>query len=137
METVNGEEFEKMFEKMLAGIEAAKQKRAEKMPDEKAALAQMFEAYTRLKEMGWNDAIYCPKGGAIFSAITAGSTGIHKCNYIGEWPNGSWWIYDGDVWPASPILYRKRLEDDPDVDLGPAMDNDAAAPSTPPTEDKK
>lgn len=109
------------FEKMLADIEKAKQARAEKMPDEKAALTQMFEAYTRLKEIGWKDAIYCPKDGSMFSSISAGSTGIHKCNYTGEWPTGSWWVYDGDVWPARPILWRPRKADDPKVDLGPAM----------------
>jgi len=110
------------FEKLLAKIEEEEQKRADKMPDEKAALAQMFEAYTRLKELGWNDAIYCPKDGTMFSSISAGSTGIHKCNYTGEWPKGSWWVYDGDIWPSRPILWRSRKDDDPNVDLGTAMD---------------
>ena len=113
---------EEELDRMLADIEKTKQKRAEKMPTEKAALEQMFEAYTRLKEMGWNDAIYCPKDGTMFSSISAGSTGIHKCNYTGEWPTGSWWVYDGDVWPSRPILWRPRKDDDPVVNLGLAMD---------------
>ena len=106
------------FDKMINDIEKAKKARAEKMPTETAALAQMFEAYIRLKEMGWNDAIYCPKDGTIFSSISAGSTGIHKCNYTGKWPNGRWWVYNGDAWPARPILWRKRKDNDPEINLG-------------------
>jgi hypothetical protein len=113
---------EKEFDALIAECDKRKAERAEKMPDENAALMQMFEAYQRLQEMGWSDAIYCPKDGSVFSAISAGSTGIHKCNYTGEWPKGSWWIYDGDMWPAHPILWRKRNDTDPDVDYGLAMD---------------
>ena len=91
------------------------------MPTEKDALSVLFEAYQRLRELGWNDAIYCPKNGSVFSAIEAGSTGVHECTYTGEWPDGSWWIHDGDMWPARPILWRKRREDDPVVRLGLAM----------------
>ena len=109
------------FDKLMAGIDNAKSTRAEKMPDEKAALAQMFEAWERLKELGWNDACYCPKDGSMFSAIEPGSTGIHECNYTGDWPKGHWWIYDGDVWPARPILWRIRKPDDPVVNNGLAM----------------
>lgn len=117
IKTVSEEEFQKL----LDSIEKEKNARAEKMPDEKAALLQMFEAYQRLKELGWNDAIYCPKDGTMFSAITQGSTGIHECNYTGEWPKGSWWIYDGDVWPARPMLWRPRRDNDPKINLGLAM----------------
>ena len=67
----------------------------------------MFEARQRLMELGWNDAIYCPKDGSEFDAIEAGSTGIHKCHYSGEWPDGHWWIAgDGDLYPSRPVLYR-------------------------------
>lgn len=86
--------------------EAAKKKRAEDMPDEQAALRVMMNAYTRLKELGWREAIYCPKDGSHFQAIEAGSTGVHDCAYEGEWPKGSWWVYDGDVWPSRPILFK-------------------------------
>lgn len=107
------------FSKAIAEIEVSKSARAEKMPDEKAALRQMFEAFTRLKELGWKEAIYCPKDGSMFSAIEAGSTGVHECSYSGEWPTGSWWVYDGDAWPARPILWRPRKETDPKVNYGP------------------
>ena len=113
---------EEEFNRLLDQSNAAKEARASKMPDEAAALSQMFEAWLRLKELGWQEAVYCPKDGSIFSAIEAGSTGIHKCNYTGEWPDGHWWLYDGDVWPSRPILWRPRRDDDPEIDLGHAME---------------
>ncbi len=95
-------------EKLLAELERDKQRRAEIMPDEKAALKVMFEAYTRLKELGFNDAIYCPKNGTVFDAIEPGFTSIGKCSYDGKWPNGHWWMHEADdLWPSRPILFRK------------------------------
>lgn len=93
---------------LLAEIDEADRRRAEMMPDEQSALRMMFEAWQRLKELGWSEAIYCPKDGSEFDAIEAGSTGIHRCHYEGKWPDGHWWIADhGDLWPSRPILYRK------------------------------
>lgn len=95
-------------EAMLAACDAAKAKRAADMPDEQSAIDAMMEAFTRLKELGWREAIYCPKDGSTFKAIEVGSTGIHDCCYQGEWPNGSWWVLDGDMWPSRPILFKKQ-----------------------------
>ncbi len=92
-------------------VEAEKAARAASMPDEKAALRVLQNAHTRLKELGWRDAIYCPKDGTHFQVIEAGSTGIHDGAYSGEWPNGSWWVYDGDMWPSRPILFKLYPED--------------------------
>lgn len=92
--------------KTLEAIDKAKAKRAADMPDEKAALNTMFYGWYRLKELGWSEAIYCPKDGTHFQAIEAGSTGIHDCNYIGEWPDGTWWLYDGDICPSRPVLFK-------------------------------
>lgn len=86
--------------------EKARADRVARMPDEQAALRVMFDAWLRLKEFGWSEAIYCPKDGSHFQAIEVGSTGIHDCSYEGDWPKGSWWFYDGDVWPARPILFK-------------------------------
>lgn len=91
--------------------EAAKRKRSEDMPNEQAAINAMWEAHQRLKELGWSDAIYCPKDGSHFKVIEPGSTGIHDGAYEGEWPKGSWWVYDGDVWPSRPVLFRLYPED--------------------------
>ena len=96
------------IEKLLADVDARKAKRTALMPDDATAINTMFQAYLRLKEMGWNDACYCPKDGTVFEVIEAGSAGIHHCHYQGEWPKGSWWVHDnGDLWPSRPILFRK------------------------------
>lgn len=91
-----------------ASVEAERLKREADMPTEQDAIRVMFSACQRLKELDWNEAIYCPKDGSTFDAIEAGSTGIHACHYDGEWPNGHWWIAEaGDLYPARPILYRR------------------------------
>jgi hypothetical protein len=91
---------------MWQRAEMAKAKRETEMPDEKSAISHMWNGWYRLKELGWREAIYCPKDGTHFQVIEAGSTGIHDCNYQGEWPTGTWWLYDGDVWPSRPILFK-------------------------------
>ena len=87
---------------------AAEAKRAADMPTVTEAIHALHDAYTRLKELGWREAIYCPKDRTVFEVIEPGSTGIHKCHYEGEWPKGSWWINteDGDLSPSRPILFR-------------------------------
>ena len=59
---------------------SADKKRAEDMPDEKAAVAALFDAWLRLKELGWKEAEYCPKNGTPFLSIEPGSTGFHHCH---------------------------------------------------------
>lgn len=89
-------------------IEAADAKRKELMPDEDAAVKMFFDAWLRLKDFGWREAMYCPKDGRLFEVIEAGSTGIFKCEYNGEWPTGSYWIHaDNDLIPSRPTLYRE------------------------------
>lgn len=93
-------------------IQRAHEDRVARMPDEKSALNAMHDAYTRLKDMGWRDAIYCPKDGSTFEIIEVGSTGIFRAHYQGEWPTGSWWAEDaGDLWPSRPTLFRLLPED--------------------------
>lgn len=106
-EPLHASEAKALWEK----AEIAEQRRAELMPDEQSAIRTMFEAWLRLKELRWKEAIYCPKDGSEFDVIEPGSTGIHRCHYRGEWPNGHWWIIDrDDLWPSRPILYRKLPE---------------------------
>jgi hypothetical protein len=77
--------------------------------EETVELRAMFTAYQKLKALGWNDAVYCPKDGTVFLSISAGSTGVHETTYMGEWPKGGWWVHDGgDVWPAHPILWKAK-----------------------------
>lgn len=97
---------------LIAAADAAKAKRAADMPTEQDAINVMQEAFQRLRELGWNDAIYCPKDGSSFDAIEPGSTGIFRTHYSGEWPDGGWWSEDGgDLWPARPVLYRQTDEE--------------------------
>ena len=94
---------------LLASVERERARREALMPDEDAARKMLFDAYLRLKDYGWNDAIYCPKDGSEFDVIEAGSSGVHSCHYSGEWPTGTWWISsEFDLWPSRPVLYRKR-----------------------------
>lgn len=96
-----------------ADLEKRLAERAERLPDERSAICAMFDAYDRLRELGWREAIYCPKDGSSFEVIEAGSTGIFRAHYEGEWPKGSWWLEDGgDVWPSRPILHRLYPEDE-------------------------
>ena len=91
--------------------EAKEERRIALMPDEKAAISMLFDAFQRLKELGWAEAEYCPKDGSTFDVIEAGSTGIHRAHYAGVWPNGCWWIADqGDLWPCRPVLYRASAQ---------------------------
>jgi hypothetical protein len=97
---------------LCAAADEARRKRAKAMPDQQAALSLLFEAWLRLKELGWQDAICSPKDGSTFQAIEVGSTGIHACFYMGEWPKGGWWVADrGDLFPAHPSLWRPLPED--------------------------
>lgn len=94
-------------DKILARIEANKNARLELMPDEQSAINMMWNARERLTELGWRDPIYCPKDGSTFLVIEPGSTGVHKCHYSGEWPNGTWWITDErDMYPSRPVLFK-------------------------------
>jgi hypothetical protein len=102
-------------EALLASAEAAQAKRAQDMPDEQSAINAMFNAWVRLKELGWNDIMYCPKDGSRFRVIENGSTGIFDCVYDGEWPKGHWTMFDEhDAYPSSiaPALYRLHPEDE-------------------------
>lgn len=102
---LTGAQVQQIFDE----FEASKKRRAEAMPSDQDALMVLQDAYQRLKELGWREAIYCPKDGNIFDAIEAGSTGIHDCHYMGKWPDGGWWVLsDGDAWPSRPILFRLK-----------------------------
>lgn len=100
--------YEDEAKEMMTKIREREEKRRALMPTEQDAINMMFEAHQRLRELGWCDPIYCPKDGSQFDVIEAGSTGIHKAHYSGEWPTGSWWVAaDGDLWPSRPVMYRR------------------------------
>lgn len=94
-------------EAIIAESDRAKALRAEQMPNVRAAIEALFSAWLRLKELGWQEAQYCPKDGQLFDVIEPGSTGIHRCRYEGTWPTGGWWIVgDDDLYPSRPVLFR-------------------------------
>lgn len=103
---------EEQWDAMTKADEMEKAARAALVPTEQDAINLMHDCYQRLHELGWNDAVYCPKDGTEFDVIEAGSTGIHRCFYSGEWPNGYWLIAEADdLWPSRPILYRVSEEE--------------------------
>lgn len=95
---------------LVALANQQKAKRAADMPTVDDALNTLNEAYTRLKELGWNDACYAPYSGKL-EFIEAGSSGIHKGScFKAKWATGNrgFWIYgEGDLWPSRPILFRQ------------------------------
>jgi len=92
-----------------ASIEAEKAERQRLMPELCDALRMLGRVSQRLQDLGWREAIYCPKDGSVFEVIEFGSTGIHDCHYDGKWPDGHWWVHGGgDLWPSHPVLFREK-----------------------------
>jgi hypothetical protein len=102
-------------EQLLNAAKKQQQWRADMMPSIDDALSMMTQAYHRLKELGWREAMYCPKDGSTFEVIECGSTGIFNCHYNGKWPNGWWISEDGDLWPSHPVLWRPTPDTSKDV----------------------
>lgn len=71
--------------------------------EEKRLLVAMFQAFDALRRLGWREAIYAPRDAEVFLSIEAGSTGIHECSRDAD---GDFWLYDGNVWPGHPILWK-------------------------------
>jgi len=96
-------------DKIWASIEAEKAERERLMPELGDALRMLGRVSQRFEDLGWREAIYCPKDGSVFEVIEFGSTGIHDCHYDGKWPNGRWYVHDGgDLWPSRPVLFREK-----------------------------
>lgn len=92
---------------ILRMAEEQKAERALQLPTEQDCIRMMIQCRQRLIELGWNDATYAPKDGSKFDAITAGFTGPSPCSYLGEFPNGAYFIEDGgDWWPVKPTLFK-------------------------------
>ena len=92
------------WDALIASIEAGRKHRADMMPTEQDAIAVMFKAWERLKELGWREAAYAPRDGRTLEFIEAGSTGVH----VGHRDEKYTWLHDaGDLWPSHPILFRE------------------------------
>ena len=73
---------------IMKQVEANEARKSEQMPTSKEAVATMYDAYDRLRQLGWNPGSYCPKDGTRFAIIEHGSTGVFTGSYFGEWPSG-------------------------------------------------
>lgn len=93
------------FEALWAETEADREKRAATMPTEQDAINALWQAYQRLKELGWNDACYAPQG-ELVNLVECGSTGIHT-GYKDE-KQRHWVESDHDLWPSHPVLFKKK-----------------------------
>ena len=74
------------------------------LPNDQAAINVLFTVHLRLRELGWKEPCYIPKGGGEVEAISFGSTGIHKV-----WRDdlGRCWTSDGgDIWLYTVFLWR-------------------------------
>lgn len=72
------------------------------------AIQCMFQAWLRLKELGWKEAIYAPYDTPL-DLIEVGSTGIHRgyCEMNLHLGRKVFWVYDNDdTYPSQPILFR-------------------------------
>jgi hypothetical protein len=91
---------------ILASVEAAKAKRAADMPTEEDAVRAMWDAWYRLKELGWRETMYAPTNESV-RLIEAGSAGIHRGSRHDPWPEKTWWIESSDdLWPSTPCLWK-------------------------------
>jgi hypothetical protein len=95
------------IKEVFAILKAEEAQRALELPTDQDAIRVLLNAHLRLKELGWDDAIYCPKDGSLFEALEAGRTESGLCQYLGVWPNGRWWMHEvSGLWPSYPILWR-------------------------------
>lgn len=100
-------------EALWQSAKEAERLRAERIPDEQAAIRALWDAHQRLKELGWKEPQYCPKDGTRFRVIELGSTGVFDCYYQGEWPNGFYMVMDEhDCYPTSSGVAMYRLYPD-------------------------
>ena len=89
------------------------------MPDDAAAIAQLFEAWTRLKELGWRETQHAPRG-VTLQFIEVGSTGIHAGHRDDKSNSVLCWLHDnGDLWPSRPILFRRGTHPMTDAEAKP------------------
>ena len=90
---------------IMARIEASNKRRAELMPTEKDAAKMLFEAWYRLKELGWKETCYGPTNQPVL-VVEPGSSGLHKAIRHEPWPEKTWWSFDSEMYPMNPCLFR-------------------------------
>jgi hypothetical protein len=78
-------------------------------PTERDLLEAMHAAYCGLVNSGWRSAQYAPADKTPLLLIEAGSTGVHR----GWRDETCFWIFDGDTYPSSPILFKPVSQKEP------------------------
>ncbi len=70
-------------------------------------MAKIARLTTEMRNDGWRDSMYCPKGGEVFWAWEPTMGLPYRCIYQGEWPNGTYWaMVHGDMWSCHPVLFK-------------------------------
>jgi hypothetical protein len=80
------------------------------MPTDQDAATAMWEAWYRLKELGWRETCYGPTNVEV-QLIEPGSSGIHRGTRWNDWPETTWWI-NGDS-PSTPCLFKPIPGEEP------------------------
>lgn len=96
---------------LMQSIDEAKRRRAEMMPTDRDAAKAMFEAWYRLKELGWRETMYGPTG-EVVRVVEPGSSGIHEAVRHDPWPEKTWWSSDAEMWPMNPCLFKPLPDGD-------------------------
>lgn len=96
-------------EALWQAAEKAKNEAAAEMPATDDALNVMQRGRSRLRDLGWREAQYCPKDGTPFAVIMYGSVGIFEGWYMGEWPKGH--IYCCDYLNHPHGMLFKAMDD--------------------------
>lgn len=108
--------------------EEAEAKSAKDMPETSDAIQVMQRGCSRLRDLGWREAQYCPKDGTPFAVIEYGSTGIFEAWYNGDWPDGRIYCCDYFIHPHGMLF--KPLADLTEVErakLDECMNREKAA----------
>jgi hypothetical protein len=90
---------------IFAELKRSDAEREAAMPDWQAALHQICRAKERLRDLGWREAVYCPKDGTDFGLVEWGSTGVFTGFYTGEWPDGHI-VYEDYVGHPEGMMFK-------------------------------
>lgn len=94
-------------------VQELEAKRATDMPTEQDAVKTLWNAWQRLKELGWEDSNYAHKlkqDGLESSLIELGSSGIHVGYYHKVNDHDVWWI-GPEGSPSHPCLVKPLPRD--------------------------
>ncbi len=93
---------------MLAACDESDRRRSEAMPTEQDAVNALWEAYQRLRELGWQETAYAHSlkaEGVESQLIELGSSGIHVGYYHKTNDQDVWWI-GPEGCPSHPCLVK-------------------------------